>query len=108
MARSSHIASIAAVAIVTALGSGAAFGDPLHASGTDSADFVPPTHPMYKANGVTVDEKLGAKVPLDATFRTQDGATVTLGDILKGELPTILTFNYSDCPMLCSLQLNGL
>ncbi|HTL36851.1 MAG TPA: hypothetical protein VL326_27135, partial [Kofleriaceae bacterium] len=25
-----------------------------------------------------------------------------------GELPTILTFNYSDCPMLCSLQLNGL
>ena len=23
-------------------------------------------------------------------------------------LPTILTFNYSDCPMLCSLQLNGL
>src|SRR5262249_45503563 len=22
--------------------------------------------------------------------------------------PTILTFNYSDCPMLCSLQLNGL
>src|SRR5690606_21195050 len=23
-------------------------------------------------------------------------------------LPTILTFNYSDCPMLCNLQLNGL
>jgi len=37
-----------------------------------------------------------------------NGAVVTLGDVLRGELPTILTFNYSDCPMLCSLQLNGL
>lgn len=71
-------------------------------------DFVPPPHPMYKAGGVTVDEHVGARVPLDATFRTQDGTLVTLGDVLKGELPTILTFNYSDCPMLCSLQLNGL
>ncbi len=110
MARKSHMArgivpSIAAVAIATVLGSGTAFADP---SATGSADFVPPVHPMYKANGVTVDEKLGAKVPLDATFRTQDGASVTLGEVLQGELPTILTFNYSDCPMLCSLQLNGL
>ncbi len=106
MARSPHIVrSIAAAAIVTVLGSGTAFGDP---STVSSSDFVPPTHPMYKASGVTVDEKLGARVPLDAAFRTQDGARVTLGEILTGELPTILTFNYSDCPMLCSLQLNGL
>jgi len=106
MARSHHIArSIAAAAIVTVLGSGTAFGDP---STVSSSDFVPPTHPMYKASGVTVDEKLGARVPLDAAFRTQDGTRVTLGEILTGELPTILTFNYSDCPMLCSLQLNGL
>jgi len=106
MARSHHIArSIAAAAIVTVLGSGTAFGAP---STVSSSDFVPPTHPMYKASGVTVDEKLGARVPLDAAFRTQDGTRVTLGEILTGELPTILTFNYSDCPMLCSLQLNGL
>jgi protein SCO1/2 len=41
-------------------------------------------------------------------FRDQDGALVTLGDVLRGGLPVILTFNYSDCPMLCSVQLNGL
>ncbi len=106
MVRSSHIArTIAACAIATVLGSGTASGDP---SAVGSKDFVPPVHPMYKANGVTVDEKLGAVVPLDAAFRTQDGARVTLGEIIAGELPTILTFNYSDCPMLCSLQLNGL
>lgn len=68
--------------------------------------LAPP--PTYKGNDVKVNEKLGAKVPLDARFRDQDGKVVTLGELLDGELPTILTFNYSDCPMLCNLQLNGL
>src|SRR5262245_60816026 len=68
--------------------------------------LAPP--PTYKASNVNVDEKLGAKVPLDARFRDQDGKVVTLGELLGGELPTILSFNYSDCPMLCNLQLNGL
>ncbi|MDB4961353.1 MAG: hypothetical protein JWP01_1352 [Myxococcales bacterium] len=113
MARSHHIYSIAAAAIATVLGSGTAFADPVIeapavAGSVDSPDFTPPTHAMYKANGVTVDEHIGARVPLDATFRTQDGAQTTLGELLRGDLPTILTFNYSDCPMLCSLQLNGL
>jgi len=72
----------------------------------DDEILAPP--PTFKAGGVTVDEHLGGRVPLDAKFRTQDGAVVTLGDVLRGELPAILTFNYSDCPMLCSVQLNGL
>jgi len=71
------------------------------------------TSQAWKGEGVTVAEKLGARVPLDAKFRTADGKHVTLGQVLQvgaGDvaLPTILTFNYSDCPMLCSLQLNGL
>ena len=57
---------------------------------------------------VTVDEHLGAQVPLDLKFLDQDGHAVTLGQLVKGDLPVILTFNYSNCPMLCSLQLNGL
>jgi protein SCO1/2 len=63
--------------------------------------------PTYQANDVTVDEHVGGRIPLDAAFRTQDGTPVTLGDVLRGGLPAILTFNYSDCPMLCNLQLNG-
>ncbi len=76
---------------------------------TDVGDKVL-TSQAWKGEGVTVAEKLGAKVPLDAKFRTADGKHVTLGQVLHvgGDLPTILTFNYSDCPMLCSLQLNGL
>jgi protein SCO1 len=81
-------------------------------SGAEEILAPPPT---YKANDVTVHEKLGAKLAVDARFRDQDGNVVTLGEVLQGrdgggigELPTIVTFNYSDCPMLCSLQLNGL
>ncbi len=78
--------------------------------GSDSSisDQILPPPPTYKANDVTVAEHLGAVVPADAQFRTQDGTLVRLGDVLAGDIPTILTFNYSDCPMLCSLQLNGL
>jgi protein SCO1/2 len=76
------------------------------AAAADEEILAPP--PTYQANGVTVDEHLGGRVPLDAAFRTQDGTLVTLGQVLRGGLPAILTFNYSDCPMLCSVQLNGL
>jgi protein SCO1/2 len=76
------------------------------ASAPDDEVLAPP--PTYQANDVTVVEHIGARVPLDAAFRTQDGTRVTLGDVMRGGLPVILTFNYSDCPMLCSVQLNGL
>jgi protein SCO1 len=78
------------------------------ASRADPGDEILAPPPTFQANDVTVDERLGAQLPLDATFRTQDGALVTLGEALRGGLPAILTFNYSDCPMLCNLQLNGL
>jgi protein SCO1/2 len=91
--------------VLVAIGSRAALA---HPNSEPLPDDITPPPPTYKANGVSVDEHLGAKVPLDAKFRTQDGKAVTLGEVLAGELPTILSFNYSDCPMLCSLQLNGL
>lgn len=79
---------------------------PGKSSAPDDEILAPP--PTYHANDVTVDERVGAQLPLDAAFRTQDGALVTLGQVMRGGLPSILTFNYSDCPMLCSVQLNGL
>ncbi|HEX3478437.1 MAG TPA: SCO family protein [Kofleriaceae bacterium] len=71
-------------------------------------DEIPPPPATFQAGGVTVDEHLGARVPLDARFRTQDGTPITLGEALGGRLPAILTFNYSDCPMLCNVLLTGL
>jgi protein SCO1/2 len=93
--------------IAQAHGSGDAPAAPgAKAAAPDDEILAPP--PTYQANGVTVDEHIGSHVPLDARFRTQDGALTTLGEVLRGGLPAILTFNYSDCPMLCSVQLNGL
>jgi protein SCO1/2 len=84
------------------------------APAANGGDEILPPPPTYKANNVKVNERLGARVPLDAQFRDQTGRIVTLGEALAPGapddvvLPTILTFNYSDCPMLCNLQLNGL
>ncbi|MCH5372960.1 MAG: cytochrome c oxidase subunit II [Planctomycetes bacterium] len=58
--------------------------------------------------GVGIDEKLGSSVPLDLRFQDEQGRDVTLGDLFGTGRPVILSLNYSDCPMLCTLQLNGL
>jgi protein SCO1/2 len=53
-------------------------------------------------------EKLGAALPLDLTFTDETGAPVRLGSLFADGKPVILTFNYSSCPLLCSVQLGGL
>ena len=58
--------------------------------------------------GIEVDEKVGANVPLELAFRNERGEQVTLADYVDGDLPVILTFNYTNCPLLCSVQLNAL
>ena len=58
-------------------------------------------------DGVGVDEKLGAQVPLDMEFRNSKGEIVRLGDMFDGDRPIVLTMNYANCPQLCGLQLNG-
>jgi protein SCO1/2 len=59
-------------------------------------------------SGVGIDQRLGNRVPLDLPFRDQDGRVVRLGDCFQRGRPVLLTLNYSNCPMLCSVQLNGL
>lgn len=56
--------------------------------------------------GVGVDEKLGAPIPMDLAFRNAAGTSVTLGQYFDGERPVMLTLNYYDCPMLCPMVLD--
>jgi protein SCO1/2 len=56
---------------------------------------------------VKIDEQLDAQVPLDATFRDTEGKPVRLGDLIDGKRPTLLTFAYFNCPVLCSVILNS-
>ncbi len=59
-------------------------------------------------DGVGIDEKLDEQLPLSLLFCDSKGKTIRLADLFQGERPVILSLNYSDCPMLCQLQLNGL
>ena len=57
---------------------------------------------------IDVIENLGKYVPLDAEFIDEDGKVVKLASFFESEIPTVLTLNYFECPMLCTLVLNGL
>jgi protein SCO1 len=56
---------------------------------------------------VGIDEHAGDRLPLDLGFTNAAGKRVLLRDLIHDK-PILLTLNYSNCPMLCSLQLNGL
>ncbi|OPZ09074.1 MAG: hypothetical protein BWZ10_02591 [candidate division BRC1 bacterium ADurb.BinA364] len=53
-------------------------------------------------------QKLDSPVPLELEFVDEYGQTHALRDYFDGKRPVILTLNYYKCPLLCTLQLNGL
>ncbi|WP_165698833.1 SCO family protein [Bremerella volcania] len=59
-------------------------------------------------DGLGVTEHLNEQLPLETQFTDDRGALIRLGDYFDGEKPVILSLNYSNCPMLCQQQLNGL
>lgn len=56
---------------------------------------------------IGLDQHLNEQIPLSLTFRDETGKTVQLGDYF-GEKPVVLLFAYYDCPMLCTMVINGL
>ena len=67
-----------------------------------------------QARGLDIQEKLGARVPLETMVTTADGREVRLGDFFDGPdapdrgLPTILLLVYFDCPVACPAVLGNL
>lgn len=79
-----------------------------------TADPVPPSARKDRIDevpkqlrGVDIKERLGQMLPRDLAFRDDEGRKLVLGDVFDGKHPVIFTLNYSNCPMLCSMQLNG-
>lgn len=72
--------------------------DPLSFTGPD---------PTEKYKDISIQQRLDAQLPLGLTFTDEAGVTVRLGDLLVGK-PAILALVYYECPMLCSLELEGL
>lgn len=55
---------------------------------------------------VGIDQKLNNQIPLDLVFRDEAGNDVRLGQYF-GQKPVLLVLAYYDCPMLCTIVLNG-
>jgi protein SCO1/2 len=56
---------------------------------------------------IGVDQKLNAPIPMDLIFKDEAGKEVRFGNFFHGK-PVVLSLVYYECPMLCSLTLNGL
>jgi protein SCO1 len=86
--------SIACVPLVLALASGG-----LRAA--SGPNLLPPN-----LNGIGIEQRLNAQIPLDTTFRDESGASVQLRSFF-GSKPVVLAPVYYRCPMLCSQILSG-
>jgi len=64
--------------------------------------------PPKRLSGIDVEEHLDRALPLSLDFVDTSGERGPLSRFVTGDRPVIFTLNYSDCPMLCSLQLNAL
>jgi protein SCO1/2 len=60
------------------------------------------------AENIGIDSKTGDFIPMDLMFRDTDGTLVELGTLFDGTQPVMLSFNYSNCPKLCSVQLDNM
>jgi protein SCO1 len=77
--------------------------------------FLIPWHKSAQAQEVApdqiqailFDQKLDSQVPLNLPFVDENGEQVLIGRYF-GENPVILIMAYYECPMLCTLVLNGL
>jgi protein SCO1/2 len=56
---------------------------------------------------VGYDQRLGEQVPLDLVFRDETGRALPLRSLFRGR-SVVLSLVYYECPMLCTLTLNGL
>lgn len=79
------------------------------AQGLKSSEDVALTDQVPReVRDVTVEQNLGARIPLNLPLTDSLGRRVKTGYYIDGKKPTIITLNYSSCPMLCNVQLNQL
>jgi len=83
-------------------------------SNTLLADILSPQNAPRQAEqkptplqNVEIHEHLGDAIPLDLKFINELGQSVTLKQYFQQGRPVILTLAYYECPMLCTMVLNG-
>ncbi len=84
------------------------------AAGLLVAGLAAPLHAQWRteepdiAKGIGVDQRLGEDLPLHLEFDNDKNNHVQLGQLFRDGKPVLLSFNYSDCPQLCVVQLQNL
>jgi protein SCO1/2 len=85
---------------------GAAPADSAHLHRTEEGAAKPSAQtnhvhqaPAASAPGVGLDEQLGARIPLEVTFRDEDGQPVRLRELVNR--PTVIAPVYYRCPNVC-------
>lgn len=61
-----------------------------------------------QVENVTVEQKLGESIPFDILLTDSNGQATKTGHFFDSKRPVLLTLNYSNCPVLCNVQLNAL
>jgi protein SCO1 len=56
---------------------------------------------------VGIDQKLNSQLPLNLSFRDEQGGQIKLGEYFNKK-PVVLALVYYECPMLCTQVLNGM
>jgi protein SCO1/2 len=62
--------------------------------------------PQQEGSGIGVNERLGAKIPLDSIFRDETGKMVRLSELITG--PTIVLPVYYSCTNVCNILQGGM
>lgn len=75
------------------------------AQDANSTNNVVPTGPLASQMGI--DQNFGAQVPLDATFKDENGNTVKFGDMLQGK-PAMVLPMFFGCNGVCRLEVEEL
>ncbi len=61
-----------------------------------------------EAKGIGVDSYVGEFLEMDVPFHNEINNFVKISDLFDGKRPVMLSFNYSNCPKLCSVQLENM
>jgi protein SCO1/2 len=99
-----QITWLAAVLFATAVATATAQSD---VPGVNPKAGVPSSQMPSVLSDVRFDQRLNEPLPLEASFKDENGRSVQLGDYF-GAKPVVLAFVYLECPMLCTQVLNGL
>ena len=63
--------------------------------------------PPPALDGVSLEDRLGERVPSEVALTDHLGRSLTLRELLDDERPVILLLAYYRCPMLCGLTIKG-